>query len=85
MAYSVVTKLTCLEEKVMECHAPKQVSFCHNTVCHRSFSLLSPTGMLTLVLSLKFGKIFTKSVSNLSLILYSLSPESPDSKQCKHC
>ena len=33
----------------MECHAPKQVSFCHNTVCHRAFSLLSPTARLTLV------------------------------------
>ena len=50
----------------MKCHAPKQVSFCHNTVCHRAFSLLSPTARLTLSLTPSGsggGRLFPPSVA----------------------
>ena len=48
MAYSVVTKTYLFGAWHFIASSSKQVSFCHNTVCHWAFSLLYPTARLTL-------------------------------------
>ena len=56
MAYSVVTKTYLFGGVALHCLFLQTGKFCHNTVCHRAFSLLSPTARLTLLS--KCAKIF---------------------------